>query len=177
MAKPQGVEPVKLFVAVLWAQEDLLQSAVQSMQAFWGEVDFAGADHPFDRTDYYEPEMGPGLHRRLLSFLSLFPPERIAEAKHISNDIEDKLASGGGRRVNLDIGYLDQNKVVLASFKGAGQKIYLGDGVWGDFVARYRGGRYCPFEWTFPDFKDGRYDRELNRIRELYRRQLAARRP
>ena len=77
--------------------------------------------------------------------------------------------------VNLDAGYLDHNKIVLASFKGAGQKIYLGNGVWADFIARYSKGRYHPFDWTFPDFKDGRYDLELSQIRAIYRKQISNR--
>ncbi|MDR1727273.1 MAG: DUF4416 family protein [Acidobacteriota bacterium] len=172
MARPCGAEPVKLLVAVLWAREDALRESVRRMEAAWGVIDYSGPDHPFDLTDYYEPEMGAGLRRRLVSFRELFPPGRIGDAKCAANGIEDALASGGGRTVNLDVGYLDCNKVVLASFKGAGQKIYLGDGAWADMVARYRDGRYQPFEWSFPDFKDGRYDAELNAVRETYRRQL-----
>jgi hypothetical protein len=172
MAKPQEADPVKLFVAVLWAQEDALQRATERLVAHWGEVDFTGADHPFDSTSYYEPEMGENLQRRLISFLQLFPPDHLGRAKHISNEIEEELAKDGGRIVNLDIGYLDENKIVLASFKGAGQKIYLGNGAWADLVARYRSGRYSPFEWTFPDFRDGRYDQELQTIRNTYRKQL-----
>jgi hypothetical protein len=172
MANPQEAEPVKLFVAVLWAQEEGLQSAMERLVEYWGEVDFTGADHPFDSTHYYEPEMGQNLQRRLITFLQLFPPEQLGPAKHISNDIEEKLAGDGGRIVNLDIGYLDENKIVLASFKGAGQKIYLGNGAWADLVARYRSGRYSPFEWTFPDFRDGRYDQDLQTIRSIYRNQI-----
>ena len=171
MARPCGVEPVKLFVAVLYAREDALQTAVRLMKSVWGDIDYSGTDHNFDTTDYYEPEMGKNLRRRMISFRELFPPERLGEAKHIANDIEDKIAGGSGRAVNLDVGYLDLNKIVLASFKGAGQKIYLGDGVWADMTARYRGGRYQPFEWTFPDFRDGRYDADMKAIREILRGQ------
>jgi hypothetical protein len=173
MAKPQEADPVKLFVAVLWSHEEALQKAVKRMEECWGPVDFVGPDRVFDRTDYYEQEMGININRRLLSFLQLFPADHIGMAKHISNDIEDKLAENAKRTVNLDVGYLDCNKIVLASFKGAGQKIYLGNSVWADFIARYRSGRYQPFEWTFPDFKDGRYDQDLGRIREIYRKQIS----
>jgi len=176
MAKPCEAEPVKLFVAAIFAKdrEDSLQTAVNSMESAWGKIDYTGTDHPFDLTGYYEPEMGENLRRRLVSFQELFPPDRLGDAKHIANDIEDKIAGENGRFVNLDVGYLDLNKIVLASFKGAGQKIYLGGGAWADMIARYRDGRYRPFEWTFPDFSNGRYDAELKAIREIFRKQLAA---
>ena len=174
MARPCDAEPVKLFVAAIYAREDALRAAVRLMESAWGEIDHTGADRHFDLTDYYEPEMGKNLRRRLFSFRKLFPPERLGEAKHVANDIEDKFAAENARIINLDVGYLDLNKIVLASFKGAGQKIYLGGGAWADMTARYRGGRYQPFEWTFPDFRDGRYDEELRTIRKILRVQLAA---
>ena len=121
MAKSQEADPVKLFVAVLWAHPDALQSAVDALASCWGEIDLSGTDHPFDTTDYYEPEMGKNLKRRLISFLQLVPPDILPQAKHICNQIEDRLAGENGRLVNLDVGYLDHNKIVLASFKGAGQ--------------------------------------------------------
>jgi hypothetical protein len=172
LANPQAVDPVKLFVAVLWAQSGSLQRALERLREHWGEIDFAGADYPFDMTNYYESEMGQSLKRRLVSFQQLVPPDCLSSAKHICNDIEGRLSEERGRTVNLDIGYLDHNKIVLASFKGAGQKIYLTNGVWADMVARYKGGRYRPFEWTFPDFRDGRYDRELLQVRQRYLEQL-----
>jgi hypothetical protein len=170
--RPQDVDPVKLFTAILWAQSDSLSAATEILESCWGEIDFSGADHPFDMTDYYEAEMGKNLNRRIVSFLHPVPPDCLVSAKHRCNEIEDSLARDEGRLVNLDIGYLDHNKIVLASFKSAGQKIYLGEGVWADLVGRYRQGRYCPFEWTFPDFRDGRYDQELLEIRGIYLTQL-----
>ncbi len=174
MAKPHPAEPTKLFVAVLWSDEDALNRAIAQLCEHYGEIDFTGADHPFNMTDYYEPEMGKDLKRRFVTFRRLLLPENLRQAKHVCNSIEDRLAGKKGRRVNLDIGYLDHNKIVLASFKNAGQKIYMGDGVWADLVARYRSGHYCSFEWTFPDFRDGRYDQELAVIRQTYLEQLRA---
>lgn len=174
MAKPGPVDRVKLLVAVLWSSKEALEEALDELRSQWGDIDFIGPDHPFEVTHYYESEMGSGLKRRLLSFDHLVPPESVREAKLKCNEIEDRLARGQGRRVNLDIGYLDHNKIVLASVKYAGQKIHLGDGVYADLIARYRERRYQPFEWTFPDFRDGRYDDDLAQIRSTYMSQLRA---
>ena len=35
-------------------------------------------------------------------------------------------------------------------------------------IARFRQGHYQPFEWTFPDFADGRYNDDLETIRRQY---------
>jgi hypothetical protein len=172
MTRPQSVEPVKLIVAVLWSDMAALQEALERVENHWGPIDFVGPDHPFDVTRYYESEMGPQIFRRIISFSRLVAPESIREAKLTCNEIEDALAAGGGRKVNLDVGYIDHNKVVLASAKYAGQKIHLGDGIYADMIARYRDGKYRPFEWTFPDFHDGRYDQELGTIREHYLNRL-----
>jgi len=168
MTSPKPVRPVKLLVAILYREKQALMQATDALSRHWGEIDFAGTDHAFDMTDYYKAEMGEGLVRRLVSFSRLVPPESIRGAKLICNEIEERLMGKGGRRANLDIGYLDHHKVVLASVKGAGHKIHLGDGVWADLVGRYRDGRYQPFDWTFPDFSDGRYDDELASIRKMY---------
>ncbi len=174
MAKPGPVEPVKLIVALLWNDAATLESALSFMRERWGEFDFSGADHLFDATHYYEEEMGTGLKRRLVTFARLVAPESIRQAKLECNAMEDTLVRNGARSVNLDIGYLDHSKIVLASAKYAGQKIHLGDGIYADLIARYRAGRYQPFEWTFPDFRDGRYDEDLARIRTIYLAQLHA---
>jgi len=172
MAAPQEVVPVKLIVGVLWTDRQKLLAATDAMCDAWGEIDFTGPDRPFDATDYYDQEMGGQPQRRLVSFRHLVPPESLRAMKLYANAIEDNLVEGGGRRVNLDVGYLDHAKIVLGSLKYAGQKIHLGDGVYADLIARFRDGRYQPFEWTFPDFRDGRYDGELAAIRDEYRRQL-----
>lgn len=172
MAAPQLVPPVKLIVAALWSRSTILEHALDLMTERWGAIDFRGAEHPFDVTDYYAPEMGPNLRRQLFAFAKLVPPEWLKELKLACNQIEDQLRNDRGREVNLDIGYLDHNKIVLASCKYAGQKIPLGDGIHADLIARYAKGKYQPFEWTFPDFKTDRYDGELNAIRARYLEQL-----
>src|SRR5262245_50342998 len=172
MAAPTPVEPAKLFAPVLWSDANFLTAACAAMNQRWGKIDFTGPDHPFDVTDYYGDEMGLNLQRRLVFFEALQPPDALPHAKLHCIEIEDALAGPTGRRVNLDVGYLDHNKVVLASVKAAGQKIYLGQGIYADLVGRYAAGRYQPFAWTFPDFKDGRYDAELATMRKRYLEQL-----
>jgi hypothetical protein len=130
-------------------------------------VDFVGSRHPFDVTDYYEEEMGANLTRRIVAFSGPHCADVLVGGKLACIELEKGLSTEGKRTVNLDVGYLDHNKIVLASTKEAGQKIFIDSGIYADLVARYARGKYNPFEWTFPDFKDGRYDEEFATVRKL----------
>ncbi len=172
MAETRNPFPIKYFVAILFGEPDDLTIAKAALVDAWGDLDFESGDYLFDTTDYYEPEMGKPLYRRLVTFRRLMSPTELVPMKLRCNRIEDGLAVKGKRVVNLDAGYLDHNKVVLASAKEAGQKIYLGEGIYADLVGRYKDGKYRPFEWSFPDFSDGRYDSELEAIRQIYLQQM-----
>jgi hypothetical protein len=172
MARTGEPDTVKLLLAILWKDEDALEEALRRARCLWGDVDFAGPDRPFELTDYYEEEMGSSLQRRLISFRALVSPDALVECKLSAMDVEAALHGATGRRVNLDIGYLDVHKVVLASIKYGGQKIYLGRGVYADMACRYSKGQFHSFPWSFPDFRDDRYESDLLAIRTLYKAQL-----
>jgi hypothetical protein len=149
-----------------------LESTISRIREIWGAVDYQSKDYPFDVTDYYVSEMGSGINRKIITIEKLYSPTLIVEMKLKCNELELEFAREGKRLVNLDAGYLDHNKVLLASAKDAGQKVYLDKGIYADLAGRYKAGKYQPFEWSFPDFKDGRYDADLILIRNRYMKQL-----
>jgi hypothetical protein len=67
---------------------------------------------------------------------------------------------------------MDTCKVILASAKYNGQKIYMARGIYADLTLYYEKGSFHPYPWSFPDFKSGQYNRPFLRIRELYKVQL-----
>ena len=171
---PLPPEPVKLIAAILWADEPTLFGSLERMVRVWGAMDHDGPDHPFDLTDYYEAEMGKDLWRRIVSFRKLIAPEGLVEAKLAASGIEDASRESGRRRFNVDVGYLEAQKVVLGSGKSGWQKIYLGNGVYADLALSYSKGKFHPFEWSFADFRSGRYEKDFLKIRERYKAQLKA---
>lgn len=175
MTSPKVPDPVKLFVGTLYSDSEALGRAKDSLQSKYGPIDYESPPYPFDVTDYYEPEMGRGLVRILWSFERLILPDELIDAKLFTNGVEVDTALDGKRRVNLDAGYLDYYKVVLASAKFGGQKLYMGKGIYGDIVLWYEKGTFKPFIWGFPDFKNGRYDAALLEIRKRYHAQRTGR--
>jgi len=168
----RDIAPVKLIAAVLYRREEALAEALEQAVALFSTIDYRGEFFPFRESDYYVPEMGPGLQRGLIAFEKLVHPGFLAPAKRLTRDLENRLAIDGKRQVNIDIGYLDLFKVVLASFKGRTNKIYLSDGVWAAMVLYFEKGGFHPFLWSFPDFKSGIYDPSLQTIRSTYKSQL-----
>jgi hypothetical protein len=163
------IVPVKLFVVTLHRDAAILESVTLELIKLFGPIDWQSEDFPFDVTDYYEKEMGSKLLRKFLSFENLIMPDEIAEIKICTNELENKYRDENRRKINLDPGYLDTYKVVLASTKFGGQKIYIGKGIYADMTLVMYKGQWEGFAWGFPDFKSRRYDEVLSKIRDLYK--------
>jgi len=170
--KPTAPNPVKLFCGVLYSDASLLDQARSMLMDQYGAIDFQSQIFRFEVSDYYRAEMGWPIWRVFWSFERLIAPNQIASIKIACNAIEESLAIAGSRKVNLDPGYMDYDKIVLASAKYNGQKIYLDLGIYADLTLRYEKGNYYPFPWSFPDFRSGQYHRTFLRMRELYKAQL-----
>jgi hypothetical protein len=169
--KPAEPDRVKLFVGILYSDEKLLDRAVDILQKKYGELDYISEPFSFDITDYYEPEMGSPIVRKFVSFERLVHPKELARIKIETNSIEDLLAVKHNRKVNLDPGIMDYDKVVLASAKYNGQKIYLDHGIWADLTLHFEKNRFDPYPWSFPDFKKGIYNDGFLKIRQKYKGQ------
>ncbi len=161
--------PVKFFTAVLFVVREQADNAREKLQQHFGPTDYVSPAFPFQCEEYYAREMGTPIRRIFFSFRELIDPAALVESKWLCHDIEQELAQAGKRTVNIDAGYLDYHKVVLASFKGNNQKIYLGRGVYADMNLLYGKGSFSPFPWTFPDFRDKTYEPVLLHMRSLYK--------
>lgn len=170
--KPSDPIPVKLFCGVLYSNQELLDYSRLALIKHYGEIDFESAQFTFDISDYYRSEMDWPIFRLFWSFNKLINPVQIAGIKIECNEIENQLAINGKRKVNLDPGFLDYDKIILASAKYNGQKIYLNFGIYADLTLHYEKGNYHPYPWSFPDFKSGNYNEIFLRIREIYKAQL-----
>ncbi|MBN2072178.1 MAG: DUF4416 family protein [Candidatus Krumholzibacteriota bacterium] len=171
--KPEDGAPVKYFAAVLLGSgtgADQLGRILDALEGDFGPVDYRGKAFPFDMTDYYEEEMGPDISRIIVSFAPLAGATDLVRLKHSSRVLEESFSTGGKRTVNIDPGYIDYYKAVLASFKDGPQKIYLGEGVYADPVLMFQDGKWITLPWTFPDFRKGLYMDDMSAIREIYRK-------
>lgn len=169
----QTALPVKVVAAVLFDGEGgYWDEACRAMADVWGEVDVLGEAIPFTFTDYYVPEMGDSLLRQFVGFGRLVEADSLPRLKCEANAIEERSLIAGKRTVNIDVGYLDFHKLVLASTKGGGQKVYVGSGIWADITLLYRKGDFHPLPWTFLDFSTGAYTPFLREARDRYRAQI-----
>jgi hypothetical protein len=180
MARASQPPPVKLLCGMLSSRADWLEEAKRELEKRFGPADIASEIMDFAFTHYYDEQMGSPLLRQFVAFERLVSPDALADAKHITNGIEDDFAARAGageaplRPVNLDAGYVDSPKLVLASMKNFAHRVYLGRGVYAEVTLLRRRGGWTTLEWTFPDYGSGLYWPYLERVRSRLREQLAA---
>jgi hypothetical protein len=185
-AEPPLVMPL---FGLLYPRSELalaLEAAERFAEPYDG-IALLGEPRPWDRTAYYAPEMGDALERRycFCSRLVSADSASLVALKEWGYEIEQRyqratvgdaapqdLAGRVARRVNLDPGYLDYSKVVLASFKAGPQKLYCKSGIYADMVLYFSHGRFDPLPWTFPDLEGDTYGDLFVRARNAYKAAL-----
>jgi hypothetical protein len=174
MATPVEPKPAKYFIAFLFSDLALGVDVEGELRATLGEIDARGTITAWQESKFYESEMGAGLWRGFWSLQPLRDAEELAAAKLRTQTIEDKFRDpvSGGRRVNLDPGYLDTLKVVLASTKNANQRIYLNSGIYAEATLFYHHGAFHGLPYTYPDYLTPQATEFLIRIRSIYVEQL-----
>jgi hypothetical protein len=161
---------VKLFCGLLCGDPGLMQRARQLLTRQFGPVDRESDVWPFDQTHYYREQGGPDLKRWFLSFEKLVRPDALAEIKLRTNRLEQEIAqqtlTDVPRPVNLDPGYVDLSKLVLATTKDRSHRIYLGQGIHAEVTLQFVSGRWEPQPWTYADYRGPHYHAFFLGVRE-----------
>ncbi len=119
--------------------------------------------------------MGDTIDRMFLSFERLIEADQLPEIKRQTNQLEQEIAALlpiVKRPANLDPGYIEHAKVILASTKNFYHRIYLGGGIFGEVTMHFKNNTYHFFPWTYPDYQSRDYQEFFLRIRQIYRSQL-----
>ena len=176
MGSPREPPPAKYFVALLSSEVNLLTAVEADLTPILGAVDGRSEVWPWNVSRYYESEMGAGLLRRFVSFLPLGSPGKLAEIKLQTQQVEAKYwtreASREGRRVNVDPGYCEAGKVVLASTKNANHRIYLNSGIFAEATLVYYEGVFHDGLRTYADYRWPETLCFFNALRSVYLSQL-----
>ena len=161
---------VKLFIGMLSNEESLFAAVDDQLRSIYGDIDFESHVWPWEHTKYYSKEMGEGLKRRFVFFEKHVNPGEISDIKVQTNEIEKQfLSAEGGRKINLDPGYLDSAKLLLVSTKNFCHRGYLDKGVYGEVTLIYSGDNFQSMPYTFPDYKTDEYIEVFKEARRLFK--------
>jgi hypothetical protein len=172
MSTPKDAEDVKLVASLFSPEEKILEEVLVELQARYGSMDWVSPPLYFDRTRYYEKEMGWPLHRRFVSFKRLIRPEAIVEIKIQTNELEKRYLQEDRRKVNIDPGYIALERLVLATGKNYTHRIHLSKGIYADLTLVFHQGSFQTLAWTYRDYADPAVIGYLNDVREHYKNQL-----
>ncbi len=185
MAEIKRPTPALLLIAAFSRQGEALHWAKARAEAEFGPITFESKEFAFSETDYYAPTMGAPLGKQFFAFERLIDPGCLAETKCLTNAWERQYAEDVGRSatlsygverpLNLDPGYIELAKLVLASTKDHAHRIYLGQGIHAEVTLQYRQkAGWQPQPWTFPDYRRADYHEFFDRCREYLHGRLRA---
>jgi hypothetical protein len=168
-----------LIVAALSGQDAARRWACEHLQARYGPVVLQSPVFDFVETQYYEAEMGADLRKQFFAFERLIDPALLVDIKLDTNRLEceyaAKLGAAVPRPLNLDPGYLNLGKWVLATTKDQAHRLYLGRGIFAEVTLSYSHGEWRPWPWTYPNYRRDDYRVFFADARTAYARLLRGR--
>lgn len=146
------------------------------LEARFGSVSLQSPDFIFDQTTYYEATMGTGLSKRFLVFETFFAPQALPDVKNFTITLENELTARGlypeSRPLNLDPGYLQLGKFLLATTKDQSHRIYLRDNIFAEVTLRYQKAGFEPWPWTYADYQHPQVRSFFNDARALLHKRI-----
>ncbi|MBN2356440.1 DUF4416 family protein [candidate division KSB1 bacterium] len=168
MGHPTLPAPVLLMTAICYHDPGEAEQIIKMLADKYGPCGDKSLPFSFNHTSYYASEMGQNLHKFFCAFTQTIDPMDIVDIKLFTNDLEWQFAEGDRRRVNIDPGYLEAPKLILATTKNFSHRIYLGKGIYGDVQLFWRHGRFQCNEWTYPDYREPQTIQFFTRMRNKY---------
>jgi len=166
-------EPEKLIIGVIYNDKDVFDSAMKILREEYGETDGESEKFSFSEefSTYYDGELGGEGQRIIYSFKNLVDPARQAEIKARTNEIEKLFTKNGGRLINLDPGFINHGRLMLATTKNAGFRIPISDGIYTELTLFYARGEWHKLPWTYRDYQSEKVQKFLTLARNEYLKQ------
>ena len=163
-------EEEKLIIGVIFHDDEVLESAMQILTGKFGEIEDVSEEFSFSKefSTYYDEEIGGEGRRRIYSFKNTVAPDRQAEIKEFTNEVESRFSEDGRRKINLDPGFINTGRLMLATTKKAGFRIPLSNGIYTELTLFYARGAWHKFPWSYRDYQSERLQRFLSKVRDKY---------
>ena len=160
----------KLIVGVIYSDKDVFERAMKMLTDAFGETDGVCEEFSFSEefSNYYDDELGGEGMRRIYSFKKTVDPARQAEIKMRTNAIEAEFSVDGNRKINLDPGFINHGRLLLATTKKAGFRIPLSNGSYTEMTLFYARGQWHKLPWTYRDYQSERVQRFITVVRDNY---------
>lgn len=170
MGKTSEFEKEKLIIGVIYNDMDVYDKAIEILKEAFGEIDLESERFSFSKeySSYYDGELGGEGQRVILSFRDTVSPERQAQIKLFTNDVEQKLSKDGKRKINLDPGLISHGRLMLATTKKTGFRIPLSNGIYTELTLFWARGAWNKLPWTYRDYQSERVQNFLTKVRKIY---------
>ena len=171
MGQVYDFEKEKLIVGVIYNDEQIYDRAINMLKDAFGEIDGESERFSFSRefSNYYDDEIGGEGQRVILSFADPVDPARQAEIKKATNDMERILSDENGNRlINLDPGFINHGRLMLATTKKAGFRIPLEDGIYTELTLFWAKGAWHKLPWSYRDYQSERVQKFITEVRKKY---------
>lgn len=164
------IEPEKLIVGIIYNDPEILDNALKMLTESFGEIDDVCEEFSFskDFSTYYDSEIGGEGLRRIYSFKNLIDPSRQAEIKELTNEFEALSSIDGNRKINLDPGFINHGRLMLATTKAAGFRIPLKRGIYTELTLFWARGEWHKLPWSYRDYQSKHVQTFLTKVREKY---------